>query len=139
MVYKVVFMILFLSRPISLIILAIADHDSFNMSIPARIIICVILGIPAAYALNSVVRYFGIDRAAGIDHFDESYRCKPLVKKGMFRFSSNSMYLFAFITLWVIAIAAASWAAFVVAMFSHAYIWVHYFCTERPDMKLIYG
>ena len=22
---------------------------------------------------------------------------------------------------------------------SHAYIWVHYFCTERPDMRLIYG
>ena len=29
--------------------------------------------------------------------------------------------------------------ALVVALFSHAYIWVHYFCTDRPDMKLIYG
>ena len=30
-------------------------------------------------------------------------------------------------------------AALVVAMFSHLYIWVHYICTERPDMRLIYG
>ena len=49
------------------------------------------------------------------------------------------MYWFAFLTLWVIAVAGASWAGLVVAAFSHAYIWVHYFCTERPDMKLIYG
>ena len=34
--------------------------------------------------------------------------------------------------------AGASWAALVVAFFSHAYIWVHYLCTERPDMRLIY-
>lgn len=138
-IYKIVFMILFLARPISLTLLAVADHDSLILSIHARIMICFVLGIPAAYTLYSVVSYFGIDRAVGIDHFDESYRNKPFVKKGMFRYSSNSMYLFAFLTLWVIAIAAASWGALVVAMFSHAYIWVHYFCTERPDMKLIYG
>ena len=38
-----------------------------------------------------------------------------------------------------IAVAAAAWAALVVAMFSHAYIWVHYFCTERPELRVIYG
>jgi len=25
-----------------------------------------------------------------------------------------------------------------VALFSHLYIWVHYYFTERPDMKIIY-
>jgi len=25
------------------------------------------------------------------------------------------------------------------ALFQHAYIWVHYYCTEEPDMQLIYG
>ena len=59
------------------------------------------------------------------------------MKKGICKYTSNSMYSFAFLTFW--AIAGASWAALVVAAFSHLYIWVHYFCTERPDMKLIYG
>jgi len=36
---------------------------------------------------------------------------------------------------------APDWAtaALVLAAFCHAYIWVHYFCTEKPDMKRIYG
>lgn len=138
-IYQIVFFILFLARPVSLILLTIADHDSFEMSIPLRVVICVILGLPALYTLYSVARYFGFARAAGIDHFEESYRSKPLVKEGIFKYTSNSMYWFAFLTVWVIAIAGASWAALVVAAFSHAYIWVHYFCTERPDMKAIYG
>jgi len=29
-------------------------------------------------------------------------------------------------------------AAISVALFSHIYIWVHYYCTELPDMKEIY-
>jgi protein-S-isoprenylcysteine O-methyltransferase Ste14 len=138
-IYQIVFFVLFLARPVSLTLLAIADHDSFDMSIPGRVVICAILGVPAVYTFYSVVRYFGMARAAGIDHFDESYRSKPLVKEGIFRYTSNSMYSFAFLTFWAIAVTGASWAALVVAMFSHAYIWVHYFCTERPDMKAIYG
>ncbi len=136
--YQIVFFIFFLARPVSLTLLVIADHDTIELSIPARVVICVILGLPAAYTFYSVARYFGIARAAGIDHFDESYRSKPLVKKGIFKYTSNSMYTFAFLAFWVIAVSGASWAGFVVAAFSHAYIWVHYFCTERPDMRLIY-
>ena len=138
-IYQIVFFVFFLARPVSLTFLTIADHDSFEMSSPLRVVICVVLGVPAVYTLYSVARYFGFARAAGIDHFDESYRSKPLVKKGIFKYTSNSMYSFAFLTFWAIAFAGASWAALVVAAFSHSYIWVHYFCTERPDMKLIYG
>lgn len=138
-IYQFVFMVLLLARPVSLTFLTIADHDSFALSIPVRVVICVALGLPAGYALYSVVRYFGVVRAAGIDHFDESYRSQPLIKKGIFRYSSNAMYSFAFLLPWVIAIAGASWAGLVVAAFSHAYIWVHYYGTERPDMNLIYG
>ena len=29
--------------------------------------------------------------------------------------------------------------ALAVALFQHAYIWVHYYCTEKPDMRRIYG
>ena len=43
-IYQIVFFILFLARPVSLTLLTIADHDSFEMSIPVRVVICVILG-----------------------------------------------------------------------------------------------
>jgi hypothetical protein len=138
-IYQTVFMVLLLARPVSLTMLAIADHDSLALSVPIRIAVCTILGLPAAYGMYSVVRYFGMARAAGKDHFDESYRSKNLVKKGIFKYTSNAMYAVVFLGVWAIAIAGASWSALVAAGFSHAYIWVHYYCTERPDMKVIYG
>ena len=49
------------------------------------------------------------------------------------------MYTYAFLIFWTLAVACASHAAFVAALFSHAYVWVHYLRTERPDMRLIYG
>jgi hypothetical protein len=122
-----------------LILLATADHDSIEVLISLRVVACLTLGVPAAYTGYSVIRYFGMSRASGADHFDESYRSLPIVKEGIFRFTSNAMYAYAFLFFWMIAVAGASWAAIVVAGFSHIYIWVHYFCTERPDMKMIYG
>jgi len=137
--YRIVFFVLFLSRPFTLVLLATADHDTLAIPVLVRIVLCTILALPAAYTFYSVVRYFGLARASGADHFDEAYRHMPMVQKGMFRYSSNAMYTYAFLIFWVIGIACASWASLVVAAFSHAYIWVHYFCTERPDMDLLYG
>lgn len=137
--YQVGFFVLFLGRPTTLILLAVADHDSFVLPVSTRILVCLFLSLPAGYTVYSVVRYFGLSRATGADHFDESTRQLPLVTQGIFRYSRNPMYTFGFFTFWIIAIAAASWSALVVAAFSHAYIWVHYLGTERPDMRLIYG
>ena len=63
----------------------------------------------------------------------------PLVKEGAFKYRSNAMYAFAFLLFWAIALLTGSRAALVAALFQHAYIWVHMYCTENPDMKLIYG
>ena len=139
LIYRILFFILFWSRPATLILLGIADRDSLPIPVFVRVGLCLLLAIPAAYTLYSVVRYFGMARASGGDHFEERYRSLPMVTRGMFRFSSNAMYAYAFLMFWAIAIAAASWAALVAAAFSHAYIWVHFYCTERPDMKLIYA
>ena len=35
--------------------------------------------------------------------------------------------------------SAASSSALLVAAFSHVYIWIHYFATEKPDMQYLYG
>jgi hypothetical protein len=138
-IYQAVFVVLLLARPATVALLAISDHETFEIPIAARIATSVVLAAPAIYTLYSVARYFGMNRACGIDHFDPNYRNLPMVREGIFRFTGNAMYTFAFLLLWAIAVIGASWAAFVVAAFSHAYIWVHYFCTERPDMPLIYG
>ena len=48
-IYQIIFFALFLSRPITLIMLAIADHDSLDLSIPFRCVLCTVLGLPALY------------------------------------------------------------------------------------------
>jgi protein-S-isoprenylcysteine O-methyltransferase Ste14 len=86
-----------------------------------------------------VGRYFSYRRALGIDHFDASYRTKPFVREGIFRFTRNGMYTFGLMIVWLPGLIWASKAALLSAAFSHLYIWVHYFCTELPDMRRIYG
>ena len=63
----------------------------------------------------------------------------PLVTRGAFAWTPNAMYTFGFLGLWAIALFARSHAGLVAALFQHAYIWVHYVCTEQPDMARLYG
>ena len=98
-----------------------------------------ILLLPGLYAMYSVREYFGMSRAAGGDHFDVRYRAMPLVKDGIFRYTDDGMYIYAFLLFWAIAVGFNSTAALVVAAFSHAYIWVHFFATEKPDMDYLYA
>jgi hypothetical protein len=138
-VYTIIFNLLFLGRPVSVILLSIANRETFSLSDGWRIGISLILFIPFAYLMYSVLKYFGYQRALGIDHFDESYRELPLVRKGIFKYTSNGMYTFGFFIMWIPPILAASKAGLLLAAFSHLYIWVHYFTTEKPDMERIYG
>lgn len=139
-VYKIIFTILFVARPISIILLGISNRNTLPLDPILAYVLAVILFIPAAYGMYSVVHYFGIDRAYGIDHFEpEIYRDKPFVKQGMFKYTDNAMYKIVFLILWVIALAFLSQAALLVAAFSHIYIWVHFYFTELPDIRHIYN
>ena len=51
----------------------------------------------------------------------------------------NAMYWFGLLILWLPGVLLASKAALVAALFNHLYIWVHYHCTEKPDIDRIYG
>jgi hypothetical protein len=137
--YRIGFFILFWGRVVFVIFLAIADQGTLPLGWIACYAIAAVMAIPALYASYSVLRYFGMDRAAGLDHFDPNARDLPFVRKGIFRFTSNAMYLVVFLLLYVPGLLAQSTAALAVALFSHAFIWVHYYCTELPDMKRIYG
>lgn len=138
-VFSVIFMLLFLARPVSIILLAIANADSMALSTHFRIITSVLLFIPLPYFMYSVLKYFGIERALGIDHFDPAARDLPMVSEGIFKYTDNAMYAIGFLALWIPGIIWASKAALLSAAFSHLYIWVHYYTVEKPDMEVIYG
>lgn len=137
--YVAVFFLLFGGRFVSLVVLAWLDRGSLGLPFPLQAGVTALLIIPGVYAMYSVVRYFGMARASGADHFDSRYRGMPLVKEGIFRFTNNGMYFYAFLLFWAIAVGLNSSSALVVAAFSHAYIWVHFYATEKPDMDFIHG
>lgn len=137
--YAVLFSVLGIARTAAVFLLAISNRESFDAPSGALKILALLLLVPAVYLFYSVRRYFGFRRAFGIDHFDASYRNLPSVKEGIFRFTDNGMYLFGFFLLWVPGLWFASAAALWVALFNHLYIWVHFYSTELPDMRRIYG
>jgi hypothetical protein len=133
------FALIGISRVVGVFVLAYANQDSVTANPTALKIAAAVALVPALYLFYSVKRYFTFRRAFGADHFDPAVRHMPFVRGGIFRFTSNGMYVFGFLLLWVPALWWASAAALVVALFNHLYIWVHYFATERPDIARIYG
>ncbi|MEP3280569.1 MAG: methyltransferase [Stappiaceae bacterium] len=137
--YQVGFALLILLRPILAFALGWSNRGSLPIEPWAGTVIAAFLLLPSLYLVYCVRRYFGFERAFGIDHFDASYRDMPLVRKGIFTWTPNAMYVFGFFILWVPAFLFQSVSALAIAAFSHLYIWVHYYCTEKPDMSRIYG
>ena len=138
-VWSIMFLPLLVARPVAIGGLAMADAGSMALPRSFSTALGWILLVPVAYAGWSVVRYFGIPRAIGGDHFRLEYRAMPMVDQGVFAWTPNAMYLIVFLGFWAIAFLAGSRVALVGALFQHAYIWVHYLFTEKPDMDLMYG
>ncbi len=137
--YSTGFVILITFRLLALAGLAIANRNTLPVSQLMLNAIAVIIAIPLVYLLYSVKKYFGFKRALGTDHFDRSYRDRPLVNQGIFRYTKNPMYTFGFLFTWILGLLAASNAALLLAVFNHLYVWIHYYVTEKPDMMRIYG
>ena len=134
------FAVLIISRVVAVVLLAMSNPGTLHLNPGLAYLLCIALLIPALYLFYSVFNYFGIDRAFGIDHFEPvQMSTQPLEKRGIFKYSNNAMYVFGFLLLWIPGLVAMSKAAVLVALFNHLYIWVHYYCTELPDMKSIYG
>lgn len=130
---------LLIARPLFHIGLAVADSGSMSGWPVLRSGIAVLLVIPSLYSLWSNFHYFGVARALGGDHFRMEYCTMPFVREGAFRWSSNAMYSYGFLLLWAIALTTGSRAALAMAGLQHAFVWAHYYCTEVPDMQLMYG
>ena len=139
-VWAVGFMTLLLTRPVTILALGIADQGSLAIPLWLNIPLIAICTLVCLYMAYSFVKYFGAKRALGIDHFQpDQYRELPFVREGIFKWSANAMYSYAFLALWLIGLVFQSRAALLGAFFNHSYIWAHYYFTELPDMRAIYG
>jgi len=136
--YAIIFFILGLSR-FSAIVLCFVDYGSLYKPGILAWVISIIFFIPGIYTMYSVKKYFGFLRAAGADHFDPKYRYMPFEKRGIFKWSPNAMYVFAIGIPFAFAVATGSQSMFIVATYTYVSVWLHYFCTEKEDFKVIYG
>lgn len=138
-VWGMIFLPLLVLRPITIIMTGWADNTPITGFSGSEMLLGLALITTAIWAMHSVLVHFTIPRALGGDHFRDSFAAMPLVRKGAFKYTSNAMYGVVFLGLWGIALLFGSWNALVVALFQHAYIWVHMYCTEAPDMARIYA
>ena len=136
--YVIIFFILIISR-LSAIVLCFLDYGSLYTPGLFAWSLAVIIFIPGAYTMYSVKKYFGFLRAAGADHFDPKYRDMPFERRGIFKWTPNAMYVFAIGIPFSFAVATGSQSMFIVAIYTYISIWLHYFCTEKEDFKIIYG
>jgi hypothetical protein len=136
--YALGFSVLFISRLIAIIILAYSNKNTLHINPVLSYALAALITPLVIYLFYSVKKYFTIERAYGIDHFDKNYS-EPYVKRGIFKYTDNGMYVFGLMILYLPGLLLLSEAAILVAVFNHVYIWVHYFFTERPDMLEIYG
>ena len=138
-VWGAIFFPLLILRPLLVIAVGLADTNSLAAHGLTLTVVGALFLVPALWTMHSVKKYFGFARALGGDHFFERYRAMPMVREGAFKYSANAMYSFLFIGLWGIALLLGSQAALAVVLFQHAYIWVHWYCTEQPDGVVLYG
>ena len=138
-IYAVCFVALGGARVAAALTVAWVDRGSLGPESVALKGAALLLLLPVAYLLWSIRRFFGVRRAFGADHFDPAYRMRPLVREGIFCWTPNAMYTFGLLVPWAAALWWSSRAALVVAAFNHLYIWVHWFATEKPDLRRIQG
>ena len=136
--YVVIFFIIAILR-LSGIGLSFADYGSWFTPGWIAWSVSVLIFIPFIYTMYSIKKYFGFLRATGIDHFDPNYKNIPFEKRGIFKWSSNAMYTFAIPVFFGFAFSSGSKAMFIFAAYSFIGTWLHYFCTEKEDFKVIYG
>lgn len=132
------FSILFVGRLIAIISLAYSNKETLPINPILTYALAALITPLAIYLFYSVIKYFTIERAYGMDHFDKNYS-EPYEKRGIFKYTDNGMYVFGLMAFYLPGLLLQSEAAILVALFNHVYIWVHYYFTERPDMLEIYG
>ncbi len=139
-IFMVLSYTLFMLRFVSAIVASFMEKNTLDVDPLAIVALVVFFGILSMWAILSVLMFFGLKRTVGIDHFQKSvYRDVPLVRTGIFALSRNAMYLLGMLAFFIPAFLAESSLGIYVALFNYCAMWVHYWATELPDMRYIYG
>jgi hypothetical protein len=138
--FRVVFALFFVPRLFIAIPISWLTRETLDQASGAVFFVLALVLTPIViFGWYSVIRYFGIPRAFGADHFYPEYRKLPMVNKGIYKYTSNAMYVFVLAIVWVPAAYMGSLPGLLVGVFNHAWVWVHYYFIEQPDMDYIYG
>ena len=137
--YSAGFVVLITARFVSVLYLAPLNGGTLPIPTGIRLAAVGIIAVFNAWGMYSVLRFFGVRRAFGLDHFDASVRQSGLVKRGAYRYCGNVMYLMIVPAFLVPCLLWGSVASLACGLFHCLFVWAHYLCTERPDMALIYG
>lgn len=139
-IYKVGFVAWAFARVASAWWLAFQEPTGLGVAEPLRLPLACAALLMFVALMISVKLTFGIERAFGLDHWDpEACREMGFVRRGLHRLTPNAMYVFAPTVLLAPAIYTDSWSATVAAFANWAILWVHYWCTEKPDIQRIWG
>jgi hypothetical protein len=137
-IFGIGFGIFITGRFLSIVYLAPINRGTLPIAPAIRLILVGIIAVFNLWGMYSVLRYFGIRRALGLDHFDVEIRDGGLVKGGAYRYMNNVMYLIVVPVFFAPGLVWGSVASIVLAGFHYLYVWVHFYCTELPDMSVIY-
>ena len=138
-IYRAGYVVFGLLRLLPIIPIALTSRDT--ATVPAWFSLPFLaVTIPLSlWGLYCATFYFGITRASGADHFDTAYRSAALEKRGIYKYIPNVMYTVVLLAIYHPGLVCQSAPGLVAAAAHHAFVWVHYFCTEKPDMREIYG
>lgn len=126
-------------RMLTLIPIALATPDTLPVPYAVSIALIIVTTPFILWACYSTIAYFGLSRLCGADHFDPEYRGGSLEKRGIFKYIPNSMYAVAMLMIYHPGLICHSTLGLIAPATQHAFLWTHYFCTEKPDMREIYG
>jgi hypothetical protein len=138
-VYRAGFYIIATARLLPLIPISLATTYTLPVPYAVSIVLIIVTTPFILWACYSTIAYFGLSRLCGADHFDPEYRGGALEKRGIFKYIPNSMYAVAMLMIYHPGLFWHSTLGLIAAAAQHAFLWTHYFCTEKPDMKEIYG
>ncbi len=139
LIFRIGFVIFASCRLLLLIPISLATAQTASIPRGVSVALIVVTTPFILWGLYSVFVYFGATRAFGADHFDPAYSDSTLEKRGIFKYIPNSMYTVVLLLIYHPGLFWHSWPGLIAAAAHHALVWVHYFCTEKPDMKEIYG
>ena len=140
-IWAAVFLPLLLARPLTVILTGLIDTQPITgWRVPEMLLGLALIAV-AAWAMRSTLKHFTLRRALGGDHFREEIRRLPEGDRRRLRSTPTTACMASSSSgLWGICRAASArgtrWSS---ALFQHAYIWVHMYCTEAPDMRRLYG